>query len=364
MKKHIGIIGSAGLPAKYGGWETLVTQLIIKLAHDFEFTVYCSSNLYKNKIPKYKGANLVYIPFKPNRVQSILYDLISMIHALFYTDKLLVLGVSGCVFLPILRLISKKEIIVCVDGIEWKRAKWGRFAKWFLRISENAAVKYANIVVSDNIEISKYLINRYNIHPEIIAYGGDQAKRVDINNEVLNANEQYYTFIRQKYAFCVCRIEPENNLDMILKSFQEYTVFPLVVVGNWDFSQYGRGLKNKYNSHRNIHLLNPIYNQRKIDFLRSNAYLYVHGHSVGGTNPSLVEAMNLALPILCFDVSYNRATTFDCALYFRNKEELIGLLESLDREKIDYLKEKMHGIAKEHYTWFVVSEKYKKLLLG
>ena len=135
----IAIIGTVGLPAKYGGFETLVEYVTKDLNKNFDITVYCSAKSYSNKIKTYNSCRLHYINLEANGMQSMLYDIRSIFHALKYADVLLILGVSGCVILPLIKLFSKKKIVVNIDGLEWKRQKWNGFAKWFLKLSERFA---------------------------------------------------------------------------------------------------------------------------------------------------------------------------------------------------------------------------------
>ena len=137
MHKKIAIIGTVGLPSNYGGFETLTEYLTKDLGDRFDITVFCSSTSYKTKLKTHNNAKLKYLPLNANGIQSILYDIISIFYALLFADTLLILGVSGCVVLPLVKLISTKKIIVNIDGIEWRRAKWGRFSKSFLKYSEN-----------------------------------------------------------------------------------------------------------------------------------------------------------------------------------------------------------------------------------
>ena len=127
-----------------------------------------------------------------------------------------------------------------------------------------------------------------------------------------------FPFLSENYAFKVCRIEPENNVHLILEAFYKYPLLNIVLVGNWNNSVYGKQLKLQFESFENIYLLEPIYDQNILNQLRSNCYLYIHGHSAGGTNPSLVEAMYLELPIIAYDINYNRETTSNKALYFKD----------------------------------------------
>ena len=140
--RKIAIIGTVGIPAKYGGFETLTEHLTKELGRSYVMTVYCSSKAYKNKLKSYHNAQLKYINLNANGVQSIPYDIISVFKSLRNSDALLILGVSGCIVLPFVKLISKKKIIINIDGLEWRREKWGKFIKWFLKYSEKDEVYF------------------------------------------------------------------------------------------------------------------------------------------------------------------------------------------------------------------------------
>jgi len=353
----VAIIGTVGLPANYGGFETLTEYLTKHLANRFDITVYCSSKSYQNKIKSYNNAQLKYIPLNANGVQSILYDVISIFNALFFADVLLILGVSGCIILPFVKLISNKTIIVNIDGLEWKRPKWGKLAKWFLKYSEKLAVKFANKIVTDNKIIQLYVKNNYNVRSELIAYGADHSNKEELKSNVLAK----YPFLKKKYGFKVCRIEPENNIHVILESFSKYPYLNIVIVGNWDNSSYGKQIKSQFGQFKNIFLVNSIYDQNILNQIRSNCYVYIHGHSAGGTNPSLVEAMYLELPIIAYKINYNVETTANRAKYFENEKELIELLRNLKDADLKSVAKDMKEIASRRYTWERISNKYEEL---
>jgi glycosyltransferase involved in cell wall biosynthesis len=361
MKKdRIAIIGTVGLPAKYGGFETLAEHLIANLSMKYEFTVYCSKNKYtKNeRVSNYKGAALKYIPLEANGIQSIPYDTISILHALKNNDVLLILGVAGAWILPFVRFFTNKKIIISIDGIEWKRDKWPLLAKLYLWWAEKIAVKFSHIDISDNESIQDYTALRYETLSRVIEYGADHTLQVKPNRKDFKT----YRFLKQDYAVKVCRIEPENNVHLVLEAFKKTSKMNLVVVGNWNNSEYGKSLKESYKNFKNIFLFDPIYNQREIDLIRGNAALYIHGHSAGGTNPSLVEAMFLALPVIAFNVSYNRTTTENKALYFSSSEDLISHLNTISESKLMELRCEMKSIASRRYTWDVISRQYELLI--
>jgi glycosyltransferase involved in cell wall biosynthesis len=358
--KKISIIGTNGLPANYGGWETLVDHLTLKLNQDFKITVYCSSHSYDKEITTINGVDLKYVGLKANGWQSIPYDIVSMFRSFKKDDVLLILGVSGCIVLPLLKLLGNNFIVVNIDGLEWKRAKWNGFIKKFLKLSEFFAVRYADCVVSDNKVIQAYIASEYNKKSKLVPYGADQAKPVSLTKALI----EQFKFLKGEYAFKVCRIEPENNLDMILQAFVENPLISLVIVGNWNKSEYGIALKSRYARFDNLYLLDPIYELDRLNQLRSNCIFYVHGHSAGGTNPSLVEAMYLGLPILAFGINFNRETTYHQAIYFSTAAELTQLLVDIKSLNLKAVGIQMKIIAKEHYTWQVVSDKYKAIFLS
>ncbi len=361
MKTRLAIIGSTGIPAIYGGFETLSEQLVRNLVEELDITVYCSSKYYKKKPNNYLGAKLVYLSLNSNGKESVIYDLLAMLKAIFTTDILLVLGVSGGIFIPLIRILCfGKKIIVNIDGQEWKREKWGKFAKWFLKISEIIAVKFSHEIISDNSVIEKYVYKNYHKKSKLISYGGDHAKKIVLSEKT----KQEFSFCNNKYAFSVCRIEPENNIHLILMAFESYADIDLVIVGNWEYSHYGKELKKKYNGFKHIHLLDPIYEQMLLDELRSNCFIYLHGHSAGGTNPSLVEAMYLGLPIIAFDVEYNKETTFHNAYFFKTSKELIEILSNTNEKEFIKIAVILKAIADKNYTWQNISKKYLNVIVS
>lgn len=379
-KKKIYIIGTVGVPACYGGFESLVDNLLGYTPGDVEYTVFCSAKKYEKHLASYKGARLVYLDRDANGGDSILYDYESMkIAVKENADIMLVLGVSGCIFLPKIRRAFKGKIITNIDGLEWKRDKWSFFAKRLLHFSEKQAVRYSDVIIGDNKGITEYIHKAYKKVIakkciELIAYGGDHVSFVKDD-----AVFEKYPFCRESYAVTVCRIEPENNVHVILKAFtqmservmiqhdggtgntRKFTLARhLVIVGNWEKSEYSRALKAKYSETQNIHLLAVIYEGHEINWLRSNAAVYIHGHSAGGTNPSLVEAMNLGLPILAFDCVYNRATTEEKALYWKNADELTALMRNHCGE-FDSIAHDMREAGKRLYSWERIAAKYNSL---
>ena len=353
--KKVAVIGTVGVPASYGGFETLVENIIGENASEgIEYTVFCSSKSYKEQKTEYKGAKLKYINLKANGAQSTPYDMLSMMKTTNKYDVALVLGVSGCIFLPIFRLWFRNKLIVNIDGLEHRREKWGRFAKWFLLKSESMAVKYADVVVADNKGIQDYVTEVYGKESALIAYGGDHVER-QVADEVQDRVLTEYGVEKDDYAISVCRIEPENNCHVILEAFSK-TNKKLIYIGNWERSEYGKALKEKYSKFPNINIHTPEYDLDTLYALRSHAAMYIHGHSAGGTNPSLVEAMFFGKPILAFDVIYNRATTDEQAYYFKDSDSLLKLI---NQDELNG--DEMRTVAQKQYTWKKIASQYEAL---
>lgn len=352
--KRIAVVGCQGIPANYGGFESLVENIVGENASaDIHYTVFCSGVDMPERVHEYKGCTLKYVNVKANGMQSVLYDILCMTRTFSGYDTILILGVSGCLFLPILKFFSKARIIVNIDGLEYRRAKWGRLARWILRLSEKSAVKNADTVIADNKGIQDYVTETYHKESALIAYGGDHVIR-EIPEQQVNKVLSEYGLRKNDYAVCVCRIEPENNCHISLEAFSKRKK-DLVFIGNWNHSDYGKELRKKYATYSNIHMMDAVYDLDILYTLRSNASIYVHGHSAGGTNPSLVEAMFFGIPIIAFDCVYNRATTHNEAYYFSDSDSMMALLDG----EIDGTK--MKTIAEENYTWKKIAEQYESL---
>ena len=353
--KKVAIIGTQGIPANYGGFETLVENIIgDNCSGDIQYTVFCSSKDMPSKIKVHKGARLKYVPLRANGVQSIPYDILSMMRSIRGYDTILILGVSGCIFLPVFKLFCRKKVIVNIDGLEYRRAKWKGWVKKFLKFSEKCAVRFANVIITDNKGIQDYVKQEYKKDTTLIAYGGNHAL-IDITKEREAEIMKQYGIESGGYSISVCRIEPENNCHMTLEAFKNSNE-KLVFIGNWYRNGYSKKLKEEYCGYSNIVLLDSIYDLDILYTLRKNSNYYIHGHSAGGTNPSLVEAMFFGRPILSFDVIYNRETTKNKAHYYKNADDL----QLLIKLGVDNGKE-LKQIAREEYTWSKIAKEYEAL---
>jgi glycosyltransferase involved in cell wall biosynthesis len=355
--RKVALAGIVGLPPIYGGFETLAHFLVLHLGEHLDFTVYCSGPAYKLRAKYYLSARLRYLPFHANGAQSIAFDLLSIFDGCFRADTILLLGVSGGIFVPLARLFGKR-VVLNVGGLDWQRSKWSWIAKQFLKLSEAVAVRSSQVLIADNEGIAAYFASEYGRKSIVIEYGGDQVSLPEVTEEW----RLRYPFLDAPYAFSVARIQPDNNIEMILEAFAQAGRHILVMVGNWNASTFGCALKARFADSSNLYLLDAIYDTEELNVLRGHCGLYVHGHSAGGTNPSLVEAMHLSLPIAAFDVVYNRATTEGAAQYFRSSEELADLLDRVPQDEWNDQRAKMKEIAERRYRWSVIAAKYSQAL--
>lgn len=353
-EKKVSIVGVVGVPGLYGGFETLAENLVryhFEKNRSEELTVYCSTKAYPERNKTFMRAQLAYIPLDANGIQSVPYDIWSLLRCVVKRqDTVILLGVSGAIVLPLIRLISRMKVVCNIDGIEWKREKWQGFAEKFLRFSERLAVRYSHEVISDNQAIADYVQQTYGQECSVIPYGGDNAISTDAapNDPDLPTG----------YALALCRIEPENNVAMILEAWEAVSDVPLVFVGNWQKSVFGRDLFEQYKDSPSITLLDPVYEPSRLRALRDGAVMYIHGHSAGGTNPSLVEMMHFGIPVVAHGCDFNRHSTENKAQYFLTAQELRNqishALEPSGAENGDAMVE----IAQRRYTWGTIGKAY------
>jgi len=361
--KTIAIIGTNGLPARYGGFETLANHLVQnfdKSTH--EIIVYCSKTPKHLRHEFYNGAKLVYFPLKANGWQSMIYDFITIIHAFFKASDLIILGFSGAFAFP-LNKIFKKNIIFNIGGIEWEKVRGSKLTSkleiLLKKYMEKLCVTNSCTVVIDNLYLEDYIIDKYQKTPVLAEYGGDHAQRIDATDEMSNK----YAFLNTDYALSVSRAQEDMNIHILIEAYKKIPHKRIVIISNWHITKYGQNLFNENaDKYDNIILLRAIYNSKELDTIRSKTSLYIHTHSLCGTAPSLVEAMSLNIPVICFDVAANRFTTEDKTLFFKDASSLTQILESLDINKLFEIKNKMFEISKRRYTWKRISKVYKNNL--
>ena len=358
LKVHF--VGTHGVPAKYGGFETLVDFLCQHVSGK-DITVYCSSSKYKERKANYYNASLVYVPISANGFKGIFYDMVSMYRALRDAEVVVLLGPAGSGFFTLMNRFFKKKLIINHGGLnEWEREKLSFVQQKFAKFNHRIAAKQANINIVDNELYKNSLKENFGVESVVIRYGGDHVQQISLTDRTDLADK--YPFVTEQYAVSVSRAQIDNNLHLLLEAFENFNQYKLVLISNWNISNYGKELYRKYNNNPNIILLEAIYDKESLDFIRSNAYIYIHTHSRCGTAPSLVEAMNLGKAIVSYDAPTNRETTQEQAFFFSDKDALIRILENLDEDEIHENSILMKKIALEHYTWNIVAMQYKNYI--
>lgn len=357
IKKKVAIVGTNGLPAMYGGYETLAEYLTKYLADKFDFTVYCSKTQPK-LYDIYNGSRLLFIPLKANGWQSIIYDICTLFHAAYNSDIILYLGPGAGYFIPLIKLF-RKSIIVNHGGLnEWEREKYSKFQRFIAKMGHKYAAKYSTYNIADNLLLRDSIQKEFGVDSHVIRYGGDHAIKIDIDDDLARK----YPFLNTNYYVNVSRAQIDNNLHLVLDAFKNAPEKKLVMVSNWSVSNYGIELKKQFKDNfSNIIILDAIYQPKEINAIRGNAEAYIHSHSYCGTSPSLVEAMSLGLPILSYDVPTNRETTKDKALFFKNSKELLEIIQCETNNNLVSIGKEMKKIADIEYTWFFISSQYASL---
>ena len=335
----ISFIGSAGIPNVYGGFESFLehcTQFMAKEDHTIWVT--CDSNLYIDQRPEFGNVHRLFISVPANGFLSVLHDGLAFIRVFFRSKYIVVLGVSGGIWFPIFRIlcdIFRKRLIVNVDGIESRRQKHNFLKKKCLKIFDLTVQLFAHHIIYDNQGLYEYLIPKARLKATCIGYSGDHIIRFE-NLKIIPST-----------ALTICRIEPENNIELLIEGFLLSSILKYTIVGNWNHSFYGRSLKSRYSSNPRLSLQNPIYDIEKVSEFRESCEYYLHGHSVGGTNPSLVEMLFYDCKIYCFDVYFNRYTAGETVQYFRHPEELKNLLDNPPTVSTnrDLLRSKYKGVT-------------------
>jgi glycosyltransferase involved in cell wall biosynthesis len=371
----IAIIGSRGIPNKYGGFESFTENLSASLVKKGYNVFVSCENSSELKPEEYNGVTLFYFPLKTpkssrlRKVYEITYDIYSLFWASRNTDYVYMLGYSAGFFFFIPKMYRKK-LWVNPDGLEWKRMKFNILIKILLKFNEKLTVFWADEIIADSKEIKKYFDSKYNTKSKFITYGVSEKQEIKWDPEKLPDTLKGKLNYNPNYYLIVSRLEPENNLHIILKAYiQSKTIKPLVIVGDFSSVKYKRIiediLKNKPENMKII-FTGGIYNPETLDMIRQNCFAYLHGHSVGGTNPSLLEAMIMKNIIIAHNNEFNREVCSESALYFDDDLDLIGKFEILEEnyEKYHKFKQEVYNLVKKEYSWDQIVNDYEKLFNG
>jgi glycosyltransferase involved in cell wall biosynthesis len=352
----IAILGTRGIPNHYGGFEQFAEYLSHGLAQrGHEVTVYNShTHPYKGK--EWNGVKIIHCYDPEDRWGTkgqFIYDFNCILDTRRRNyDIILQLGYTSNSIWNWLLPKKRSVISTNMDGLEWRRTKYSRPVQRFLRFAEKLAVRSSDFLVSDSIGIQQYLFAKYQVESVYIPYGANLFSRPDLS--IINK----YLMFPYRYNMLVARLEPENSIEVILDGVVESEQFtPFLVVGNHR-TRYGHYLKSKYKKHRFIRFLGGIYDINKLNNLRYFSNLYFHGHTVGGTNPSLLEAMASQALICAHHNVFNQSILGDDGFYFETSEQVSRLLQDeakpVHRSMIEANTRKIETI----YSWPVIIGQY------
>ncbi|HAP14789.1 MAG TPA: glycosyl transferase [Lactococcus sp.] len=380
MIKHIFIIGSRGLPAKYGGFETFVEELVKhKKNENIKYHVACQSeNSDLTSLSDghfdYLGADCFVIDV-PNigAARVIAYDILAIRKSLeiikqegiekpiFYILGNTIGGVIGTYARKIHGIGGK--LFVNPDGLEWRRTKWSAPVRKYLKFAERKMVRHADLIISDNQGILDYLRAEYGqVNSDVIAYGTEKFK------SDLTESKTLLKYGVSDYYLIVGRFVPENNYELLIRNFMESkTTRDLVIITNYEGNPYYEELRAQtgFDKDPRIKFVGTVYDQNELRYIREQAFAYLHGHEVGGTNPGLLEAMWSTPVNIVLGVNFNRTTAEDAVLYF-DKENLLTVLsevELMSSEARQRLKYRARSIIEEKYTWDHICAQYETLFI-
>jgi len=253
---------------------------------------------------------------------------------------------------------SKSTIITNMDGLEWRRSKYSKKVQAFLKYAEKLAVKYSDYYISDSIAIKSYLGEKYAIDSKYIPYGADVLADEERTEIPLNAN------VNPDYFLLMARMEPENNIETILDGFNDSnSTRNFKVIGDTS-NRFGKFITNKFNNDERIQFQGPIFDNTRVRAMQNNSYLYFHGHSVGGTNPSLLEAMASEALIAAHNNPFNQAVLTTDAFYFNDAKEVRQIVETVKRQEPESAMVKNNLYKIQHqFNWEKIIDQYEEYIL-
>lgn len=354
-KLKIGILGTRGIPNYHGGFEQFAEFFSVYLANlgHHVFVYNSSHHPYKENV--FNNVNLIHCKDPENKIGTVgqfIYDYNCIIDSRKRNfDILLQLGYTSSSIWSKL-LPSKPVIITNMDGLEWKRSKYSKPTQLFLKFAEKLAVNSSDYLISDSIGIQNYLLKKYQIKSKYIAYGAKLFNSPNQEGLIKYDVEPY------KYNILIARMEPENNIETILDGISiTRNKLPFLVVGKNDVNNFGRYLTDKFKD-TNIRFLGGIYNLEDLNNLRFYSNLYFHGHSVGGTNPSLLEAMACKALIIAHKNEFNSSILKENAFYFSNSNEIKELTETIKKQNNKKIVEKNFETVKNEFNWDKINKEY------
>ena len=381
--QHVFIIGSRGLPAQYGGFETFVDQLVShQVSPDIQYHVACLSNDQAYQHFDYKGVDCFTIKapkLGPARV--IAYDMMAINYALKLIKKqgieqpiFYVLGNTiGAFVAPFARKIHKigGRFYINPDGLEWKRAKWAKPIQAYLKYSEKIMTRHADLVISDNPGIESYIKEAYPwSKTTYIAYGTDLSP-TSLSSQDNKVREFYHKWQTQEknYYLILGRFVPENNYETAIREFMSSsTKRDLVIICNQEGNPYFEELRARtgFDQDPRVKFVGTVYDQDLLKYIRKEAFAYIHGHEVGGTNPGLLEALAHTDLNLVLGVSFNQTVAKDTAQYWTKEiGDLAHLIDQVDPlEDVSEWGQRAKANMKQNFTWEKIVGEYEELFLS
>jgi glycosyltransferase involved in cell wall biosynthesis len=358
----IAILGTRGIPNNYGGFEQFAEYLSVGLLERGHEVYVYNSHSHTYQESTWKGVHIIH-QLDPEKwigtAGQFIYDLNCILNSRGKKfDIIIQLGYTSSSVWSF--LFPKKAIIATnMDGLEWKRTKYGKSTQRFLMYAEKLAVKKSDYLIADSVGIQNYLLSKYNAASEYIPYGANVFEEPD--ESVLTA----YQLKALQYDLLIARLEPENSLEIVLDGFtQSHSDRKLIVIGNHK-TKYGNFLVNKYVDDKRIVFFGSLYDLRIINNLRYFSNLYFHGHTVGGTNPSLLEAMASGALIVANNNEFNASILGEDAYYFTNAAEVKALIERIVKNESEQPKVAANmSKIRATYSWNKIIDSYEKFLSG
>lgn len=354
---RIALIGTRGVPARYGGFETCVEEVGARLVEaGHEVVVYCRNSTGRE--PSYRGMRLVHLPAVPRQsMETLSHTAVSVAHtvARHRPDVAFVFNAANAPLLPLLRA-RRIPVATHVDGLEWRRTKWSGTGQRYYRAAEALAVRYSDGLIADAQGIADYYRAEFDAPTRLIRYGAPQIS-IDDADALTELG-----LTRHGYHLAVARFEPENNLHLIVAGHAASAADkPLIVVGDAPYADSYIASVRAMADER-TRFLGSVWDQDLLDSLYANSFVYWHGHSVGGTNPSLLRAIGAGAPCIAHDNVFNREVLGEAGRYFADTASAAALADASERDP-DATLERGRQLAERagEYTWDEVAQQYEAL---
>lgn len=356
---RVAILGTRGIPNNYGGFEKCAEEVSRRLVHmGHSVIVYVpSSHPFEGNFWQGVEIQRVRSFLSKSKLAVVFYDFLCLADVrMRQVDVILELGYSPAgLFLPFFRRL-RVPIVTNMDGMDWKRSKWGLIARNVIRLGEHIAVRMSSAIIADNLGIKQYLDNKYKIESRLIVYGAEQY--LDADSSVLYE----MALDSRKFFLMIARLQSDNNIELVLDGYVDSgSKIPFIVIGNYN-NQYGRQLKRQYHRKNSVRFVGSIYDNNIIGTLRNQCRIYFHGHSAGGTNPSLIEAMASRAPIVAHNNKFNKAVLSERTLYFNNVHDVESIINNFEARFDGSWIENNLLETKVNYDWEVVAKEYERVL--